>query len=103
VVAVGRRHDEQVDVAGAGEQRLGIRRDLDAGIRLARTRGARGIGRGDGGDLEPVGRGNQRRVEDLAREPVAGDRDPQRRGPRAGTSRRAASGAPRVACRDLGG
>ena len=58
-------------------RRLEVRRDAHAGMGGARLLGALRRARHDGAQLEPVDGGDERRVEDPAGEPEAGDADPQ--------------------------
>jgi hypothetical protein len=70
--------DDQLMPAGAPEHGLRRRLDPDIGIGDQRGGGAAAVAGDHGRQLEPLGRGDQRRVEDRAGEPVADQGGSQR-------------------------
>jgi hypothetical protein len=67
------RDDDEVEVGCARDRLLGAGDDLGLRVRFLRLAAPLGVGGGDDRDPEAGGRGDERAVEDPAREAVAED------------------------------
>ena len=73
---IGRRHHHQADAVGVVPELVGGGEQAGVGEVALRPLASLGVGGDDRSHLEARGRHHQRRVEDLARQPVPDHRDP---------------------------